>query len=70
MSDIRMAEKKSLHPQYLNKMYLAREELLICSVSLVIVIPEYSQHVMALISQSDVIITPHLGNAKLQRFLL
>ena len=35
-----------------------------------IVILKYSQHVMALISQSDVIITPHLLNAKLQRFLL
>ena len=65
-----MAEKKSLHPQYLNKMYLAREELLICSVSLVIVIPEYSQHVMALISQSDVIITSQLVNATLKVSIL
>ena len=56
-----MAEKKSLKSQYLNKkVQRARPDP---DVSLVIVILEYSQHVMALISQSDVIITPHLANA-------
>ena len=64
-----MAEKKSLQSQYLNKMFLTRErererpdQDLFCK-SLLIVVLEYSQHVMALISQSDVIITPQLVNA-------
>ena len=59
-----MAEKKSLQSQYLPEMFVTRgpDQDLFCK-SLLIVILEYSQHVMALISQSDVIITPHLANA-------
>ena len=60
-----MAEKKSLQSQYLTEMFVTRrrpDQDLFCK-SLLIVILEYSQHVMALISQSDVIITPHLANA-------
>ena len=58
-----MAEEKSLPCQYLNKMFVPRDHIKICSVRLVIVILENSQHAMVLISQSDVIITPHLVNA-------
>ena len=67
-----MAEKKSLQSQYLNKMFLTRErpdQDLFCK-SLLIVILEYSQHVTALISQSDVIITSQLVNATLKVSIL
>ena len=58
-----MDEKKSLQSQYLTKMFQRRGQIQIRSVSFVIVILEYSRHVTALISQSDVIITPHWVNA-------
>ena len=67
-----MAEKKSLQSPYLNKMFLTRErpdQDLFCK-SLLIVILEYSQHVTALISQSDVIITSQLVNATLKVSIL
>ena len=59
-----MAEKKSLQSQYLPEMFVTRrpDQDLLCK-SLLIVILEYSQHVMALISQSDVIITTISVNA-------
>ena len=67
-----MAEKKSLQSPYLNKMFLTSErpdQDLFCK-SLLIVILEYSQHVTALISQSDVIITSQLVNATLKVSIL
>ena len=44
MSDVWYSHgwKERLHPQYLDKMYLAREQLKICSVSLVIVTQVFS----------------------------